>query len=255
MFRPRVIPCLLLMNGGLVKTKKFKEPAYIGDPVNAIKIFNEKGADELMFLDISATVNNAPPRLDLIEEIASECFMPVCYGGGIRDVAVMKEIFKVGIEKVSISSYAIENPDFIREAADIFGSQSIVVSIDVKKGLFGKYEVLTHNAKKKTGYDPLSYAIKAEKMGAGELLINSVDRDGTMSGYDIELLKKISANVGIPVVACGGAGKLSDIEDVIEGSEVSSAAAGSMFVFQGKHRAVLISYPQESELKTLFQKL
>ena len=251
MFRSRVIPCLLLKNNGLVKTIKFKAPTYVGDPINAIKIFNEKEVDELILLDISAAVEHTSPQFDVIEKIATECFMPVCYGGGIRDINTIKNIMSIGIEKVSISSYAVENPNFIKEAADKFGSQSIVVCIDVKKNLWGGYEVIIHNGTKITGIDPLNHAVKLEKMGAGELLINSVDRDGTMLGYDVELIKSIARNVGIPVIACGGAGKLSDIRDVIKTGGASSAAVGSLFVFHGKHRAVLISYPEPKDLEAL----
>jgi cyclase len=251
MFRPRVIPCLLLKNKGLVKTIKFKDPAYVGDPINAIKIFNEKEVDELILLDISATVNNTLPDLDMIEKIASESFMPVCYGGGIRSSEMMRIILSIGIEKISISGYAIENPNFIKEAADKFGSQSVVACIDVKKNYLGKYKVVTHNAKRKTDADPLEHAVKMEEMGAGELLINSVDRDGTMDGYDTELLRNITRNVSIPVIACGGAGRLSDIADVVKNGGSSSAAAGSLFVFYGKHRAVLINYPEPGDLESL----
>jgi cyclase len=252
MFRPRIIPCLLLKNRGLVKTIKFNDPTYVGDPINTIKIFNEKEVDELIFLDISATVENALPQLDIVEEIASECFMPVCYGGGIRSIEAIREIFNIGIEKVAISSFAVENPLFIKEASEKFGNQSIVVCLDVRKNLFGKYEIVTHNAKKKTGIDPVSFAVKTEEMGAGELLVNSVDRDGTMSGFDIDLISKIAKSVNIPVIACGGAGKLSDIGDVVKSGGASSTAVGSMFVFQGKHRAVLISYPDSKTLESIF---
>lgn len=249
MFRPRVIPCLLLKNKGLVKTIKFKEPTYVGDPINAIRIFNEKGVDELIFLDISATIDNAPVQRDMLEKIASECFMPVCYGGGIRSLTVIKDIFSIGIEKVSISSYAVENPEFVREAADTFGSQSISVCIDVKKNFFGKNQVVTRNAEKKTGLDPVDYAMRMEQMGAGELMIYSVDRDGTMSGYDIDVIKQISDAVTVPVIACGGAGNIEDFSDAIKSGKASAVAAGSMFVFYGKHRAVLINYPSEAELE------
>jgi len=237
---------------GLVKTIKFKDPTYVGDFINAIKIFNEKEVDELLFLDISATVDNISPNLNMIEKMATECYMPVCYGGGIKTLDILNNILRIGIEKVSISSYALENPDFVKEAVETFGSQSIVVCIDVKKNLFEIYEVVTHNAKKKTGLDPLTHAINMEELGVGELLINSVDRDGTMLGYDNELIKKITKNVSIPVVACGGAGRLSDIREVIKMAGASAGAAGSLFVFQGKHRAVLISYPESQELEILF---
>ncbi len=252
MLRPRVIPCLILKNGGLVKTVKFKDPVYVGDPINAIKVFNEKEADELIFIDIAATIAGRKPPFDMIEKIASECFMPVCYGGGIRTIEDIKAIFSLGIEKIAVSAYAVENPLFIKEAADAFGSQSIVVCIDVKKNLLKGYEVVTHNGKRKTGIAALEHAVKMEKMGAGELLINSVDMDGTMSGYDIELVRMITGNVGIPVIACGGAGNINDISKVINEAGASSAAAGSMFVFYGRHRAVLISYPEPSELEGIF---
>lgn len=252
MFRPRVIPCLLLKEKGLVKTVQFKNPTYVGDYLNAIRIFNEKYVDELIFLDILATVEKYPPQVDIIEKMATECFMPVCYGGGIRSLEMIKKILRIGIEKVSISSYAIENPNFIRKASREFGSQSIVVCIDVKKNLDNKYEVVTHNGKKNTGLDPLSFAVKMKEMGVGELLINSVDRDGMMSGYDIELIQKIAEEVDIPVIACGGAGSLDNIRDVIIKGKASAAAVGSFFVFYGKLRAVLIHYPEQKELNLIF---
>jgi len=253
MLIPRIIPCLLLQGKGLVKTIKFKEPKYIGDPINAIKIFNEKGADELMLLEIAATVEGRKPAFDVIEEIASECFMPVCYGGGIKELEDARRIFNLGIEKISLSSYAIENPDFIKELVGIFGSQSIVVCLDVKKNLWGQYELVTHNAKKKTGIDPLVAAQRMEELGVGELVINVVDRDGTMMGYDIALIQKITKNVHIPVIACGGAGNLQDVSEVIHAGGASSAAVGSLFVFHGKHRGVLISYPSREEIVRLFE--
>lgn len=248
MLMPRIIPCLLLKNKGLVKTIKFKDPKYVGDPINAIRIFNEKEVDELIFLDIEASAKNNSPPFAMIGEIASECFMPVCYGGGIKKIEDIKKILNLGIEKVSISSYAVENPYFVKEASDIFGSQSIVVCIDVKKNIFGKYEVVTYNGKEKTGLEPLSHGLKMVEMGAGELLINSVDRDGTMAGYDLQLIKTIAENVNVPVIACGGAGNLNDIGDVIKKAHVSSGAAGSLFVFYGKHRAVLINFPTQEEI-------
>lgn len=252
MFRPRVIPCLLLKEKGLVKTIKFKDPTYVGDPINAIKIFNEKYVDELIFLDISATVRGCPPQIDIIEKITKECFMPVCYGGGIKDIETIKKILHIGIEKVSISSHAVSNPDFISSVSCEFGSQSIVVTIDVKKSRLNKYEIVTHNATRCTGLDPVRFAMEMEEKGAGELLINSVDRDGLMNGYDIDLITKITDKVSIPVIACGGAGKLEDMREVITRARASSAAAGSLFVFYGKLRAVLINYPEQKELEALF---
>lgn len=249
---PRIIPCLLIKNKGLVKTIKFKDERYIGDPINAIKIFNEKGADELIFLDISATAEERRPSLDSIKQIASECFMPICYGGGIRSIEDIRAIFSLGVEKISLCSYAAENPDFVNEASRIFGSQSIVVCLDVKKNIFNKYELVTRDGSHKTGIDPVEFAVKMEKLGAGELLINSVDQDGAMKGYDLNLIKSITSKVNIPVIACGGAGSLSDLSEVIKTAGASSACAGSLFVFFGKQKAVLINYPDRAEIKRLF---
>jgi cyclase len=252
MLMTRVMPCLLLKNGSLVKTIKFKDPGYIGDPINAVRIYNEKEVDELIFLDISATLENRHPSFDILGEIASECFMPVAYGGGVRDLEDIKTIFTLGIEKVAINSFAIRNPEFVRQAADRFGSQSIVVSLDVRKRLFDRYEVFTNSGKVPTGIDPVNLAVKFEQLGAGELLITSIDRDGTQEGYDIELIKRVSAAVTIPVIACGGAGKLSDLRSVVKQGGASACALGSMVVYFGRNRAVLINYPEKSELKGLF---
>ena len=206
MFRPRVIPCLLLKDKGLVKTIKFKEPKYIGDPINAIRIFNEKRADELIFLDIKATEEKRIPNLEFISQISDECSMPFGVGGGIRKIEHIKNLIAAGAEKAIINSYAIERPDFVTETANRFGSQSVVVSIDVKKNFFGKYEVYIKSGKIATGLDPVACAKEMEKRGAGEIFLNSIDKDGTMSGYDINLIEKVSKSVDIPVVACGGAG-------------------------------------------------
>ncbi len=251
MLRTRVIPCLLLKNLGLVKTIKFKDPKYIGDPINAVKIFNEKEVDELIFLDIIATVENKTPQMELISRIAGECFMPLTYGGGIRRLEDIKELFGLGIEKVAINSNAVENPNLIRNAVDYFGGQSIVVSIDVKKNSFGTYEVFTHGGTKGTNLDPVNFAIQMEEMGAGEILLNSVDNDGTMEGYDIALIKNVSESVGVPVIACGGAGKIDDFANAVNQGKASAVAAGSLFVFHGIHRAVLINFPTQEELKQL----
>lgn len=242
MFRRRIIPCLLLKNKGLVKTVKFKDSRYVGDPINAVKVFNDKEVDELVFLDITATQEQREPPVDLLANIASEAFMPFAYGGGIRSLDMIRELFRLGIEKAVINSYAFENPSFIKEAADCFGSQSIIVSIDVRKNLFGKYEVCTNGGRKKTGQHPLEYARKMEKLGAGEIFLNAIDRDGMQNGYDIELTKMVSEGVGIPVIACGGAGKVEDFQCAIEEGKASAVAAGSMFVFVGPNRAVLINY-------------
>lgn len=256
MLRTRVIPCLLLKNRGLVKTVRFKNPTYLGDPINAVKIFNDKEVDELMFLDINATVEKREPPFKLISEIASECFMPFCYGGGIKSLKDIQSILNLGVEKISINSYATENPQFVRAAAELVGRQSIVVSLDVKTHLSGQYEVFAYGGKKPTGLNPVQFAIRMEEMGAGEILLNSIDRDGTMAGYDLELIKSVAESVSIPVVACGGAGKLEDFTDAVKRGGASAVAAGSLFVFQGRLRGVLINFPspkelQEALLKTL----
>ena len=251
MLKARVTPCLLLKNRGLVKTIKFKDPKYIGDPINAVKIFNEKEVDELILLDITATTEKKGLQIRLISEIASECFMPLCYGGGICSIDDIREIFKLGIEKVSINTCAVENPLFIKSAADAFGSQSIVVSIDVKKDLFGKYEIFTQSGKKNTKLDPIKFIKQMENMGAGEILINSIDREGTMQGYYIDLIKKVAESVSIPVIVCGGAGKIEDFEEAVKKGGASAVAAGSLFVFYGPNRAILINFPTRQELKTV----
>jgi cyclase len=251
MLKTRVIPCLLLRNRGLVKTIKFKKISYVGDPINTVRIFNEKEVDELIFLDITATSENKKPPFKLLSEIASECFMPFTYGGGIRSLEDIKTIFSLGAEKVAINSYLIKDQNFIREAAELFGSQSIVVSIDVKKNFWGQYEVYSHIDKKCTKLDPIEFSIQMEQMGAGEILLTSVDRDGTMEGYDIELIKKVTNAVNIPVIACGGAGKLEDFAEAVKVGGASAVAAGSLVVYQGKNRAVLINFPVKDELKRI----
>jgi len=252
MLTTRVIPCLLLRNQGLVKTVKFRDPKYVGDPINAVKIFNDKEVDELLFLDITATVERKAPPMKVIAEIASECFMPLAYGGGIRSMEDVRQIFTVGVEKVCVNTHAVEDPEFIRQAADIFGSQSIVVSIDVKKSLFGKHEVHTHGGTRNTKLDPVEHAVRMEQLGAGELFLNSIDRDGTQQGFDIDLLRRVAAAVRIPVIACGGAGTVDHLRQAVKDGGASAVSAGSMFVFHGKHRAVLISYPGQDELKQAF---
>ena len=248
MIRPRVIPCLLLKNEGLVKTVKFKDPKYLGDPINIVRIFNDKEVDELIFLDITATVENRPPNFDLLSKITSECFMPLGYGGGIRTLEDVKKLLAIGVEKIVLNTSAVENPTLIRVAADYAGSQAVVISMDVKKTLLGKYEVYTRGGKNGTGLDPVKFAVDMEKQGAGELFLNSIDRDGTMQGYDLELVRRVADSVTIPVVACGGAGNVQHLADAIQAG-ASAAAAGSMFVFQGPLRGVLISYPAQEELR------
>lgn len=252
MLQTRVIPVLLLRNEGLVKTVKFKNSTYVGDPINAIKIFNDKEVDELIFLDIDASKKELEPNYELIDKFASECFMPVCYGGGITRIEQIRKIFALGIEKISLNHASLENPELIREASKIFGKQSIVVSIDVRKSWLGKYQIYNHKRNNCEKYNLLDYVANIEKLGAGEILVNSVDLDGTQLGYDINLLKMVSGAVNIPVIACGGAGSLKDFKMVKEQTLVSALGAGSLFVFHGKHRAVLINYPEYKVLKELF---
>jgi cyclase len=251
MHHPRVIPCLLLKGAGLVKTVRFKDPTYIGDPRNAVKIFNEKEVDELVLLDIMASVERRKPNLGLIEEIVSEAFMPVAYGGGIRSVDDARAVLVAGVEKVVIATAAVENDQIIREAAAQFGSQSVLVCMDVKRRFVGDYEVFTHGGRKASGREPVLLAKRAEELGAGEIVVNSIDRDGTMSGYEVPLVKSVADAVGVPVLACGGAGTLDHVGQVVAAG-ASAAAVGSMFVFHGKHRAVLISYPTQQELRRAF---
>jgi imidazole glycerol-phosphate synthase subunit HisF len=241
----RIIPCLLISETGLVKTTKFKNPVYIGDAVNAVKIFSEKEADELILLDIDCGPKNRNPRIDIISEIVSEAFMPICYGGGIKDTETINKILFSGVEKVSINSSSHYDPELIKNAATIFGSQAIVVSIDVGINWRGKKTVYIDCGRKNTGLDPVDYALKMQDLGAGELLINCIYKDGIMSGYDIDLMKSISTAVDIPVIALGGAGDKDDMKSLFLESDVSAASAGSMFVFTGIHKAVLINYSND----------
>lgn len=251
MRKVRVIPVLLLNGRGLVKTKRFSNPNYLGDPINIVKIFNEKEVDELVLLDITATVEGRGPPFELLEEIASECFMPVSYGGGIRGEEDVRRVLGLGIEKAVINSHGAEDPRLIERVSAVFGSQSVVVSIDAKKQKTGAYEVFTHGGRKATNVDPVTYAREVELRGAGELLINSIDRDGTMQGYDISLIRMVSTSVGIPVIACGGAGKKEDFVEAVNEGCATAVAAGSLFVYHGKHRAVLINYPSQEDLELL----
>jgi cyclase len=213
-----------------------------------VKIFNELEVDELVLLDITATVERRGPRFELIEEIASECFMPLAYGGGVTRLDDIKRLFGIGMEKVVISSAAVADPQFISDAVEQFGSQSIVVCIDVKRDIFGRARLYTHSATKPAKLNPVEHAQKMVELGAGELIVNSIDRDGTMVGYDLELLKAVASAVPVPVVACGGAGNLGHFGEAMRVGRTAAVAAGSLFVFRGKHRAVLINYPARSEL-------
>ena len=247
MLKPRVIPILLLQENGLVKTKNFKNPKYIGDPINAVRIFNEKEVDELIFLDITTTRYNKKINFELLSEIASECFMPLTYGGGVKDIDTIRKILKLGVEKICINSYMFKNANFVREAVKLFGSSTIVVSIDVKKNIFGKYKIWSHGGTKKVN-TTFDNAIKLiEEIGVGEILINSIDKDGCMLGYDCSLINKVSKSVSIPVVASGGAGTIIDFQKAISNG-ASAVGAGSMFVLHGKHKAVLITYPNRKDI-------
>ena len=250
MLRTRVIPCLLLKGSGLVKSVKFKDYKYVGDPINAVKIFNEKEVDELVFLDISATQEGRKPNFDLISKIAQEAFMPFGYGGGLSDMEDVKRLFALGVEKVVVNTHAVKDPAFISKIASSYGNQSAVVSIDVKKNMFGKYEVYTNNGKVNTKKDPVSFALSMQEYGAGEILLNSIDKDGTMSGYDLDLIDKVCNKLSVPVVVSGGAGNVGDFKMALKHG-ASAVSAGSMFVFHGKHRAVLITYPNSEEIKDI----
>jgi imidazole glycerol-phosphate synthase subunit HisF len=250
MLRPRVIPILLLSNAGLYKTRQFKNPIYIGDPINTVRIFNEKECDEIVILDIEASLTGREPATEVIADIVSEGFMPIAYGGGIRTVDQVRAIFKRGVEKIVLNTVAAERPEMIRQIAAVAGSSSVVVSIDVKRRLFGRYEVFVRGGRESTGRDPVEFAQQAERLGAGEILLNSIDRDGTMEGYDLVLIQRVARAITIPLIVCGGAGSLEDFASAIRAG-ASGVSAGSMFVFQGKHRAVLISYPLPSQIEAL----
>nr|MBI1232813.1 imidazole glycerol phosphate synthase subunit HisF [Cytophagales bacterium] len=248
MLRPRIIPCLLIQNGGLVKTVQFSNPKYVGDPINAVRIFNEKEADELMVLDIDASVMERPPNEALISKLAAECRMPLCYGGGVKTVEHIERLVALGVEKVAISSAAVETPDLITKAAEHVGSQSLVVVIDVKRtGIIGHPEVVTMNATTRTGLDPFKFAYRMQEAGAGEIVVNSVDCDGMMKGYNLNDIEKMRQNINLPLTVLGGAGSIDDIRELVDKYSIIGAAAGSLFVFKGKFRAVLINYPSEQE--------
>jgi cyclase len=255
MLHPRIIPCLLVHQKGLVKTVQFNNPKYVGDPINAVKIFNEKSVDELMVLDIDATKENREPDYQMIANLAFECRMPLCYGGGVKNREQALKIFALGVEKIAISSAAIEKPELITEIAKSVGNQSVIVVFDIKKKRFGsKYELYTNNGTKKTGINPVDFAKKVEQLGCGEIVINSIDNDGMMKGYDFNLIDKIRESVSIPITALGGAGDLTDIGNLINRHGIIGAAAGSLFVFKGKYKAVLINYPRPDEKEKLILK-
>lgn len=252
MLRPRIIPCLLVHKKGLVKTINFEKPKYVGDPINAVKIFNEKEVDELMVIDIDATVNNETPNFDLINKLAIECRMPFCYGGGVKTVEQAKRIISLGAEKVGISSAGLKDLDFLKKIGEAVGIQSVVLIIDVKKKMFGGYDVYTHNGKKKSKWKLNDLLKSLAELEIGEVVINSIDRDGTMKGYDLDLIDKFRNVLDMPITALGGAGTLNDIKELISRFKIIGAAAGSLFVFKGKYRAVLISYPEHKQKKELY---
>jgi cyclase len=251
MWLPRIIPCLLLDGNGLVKTRKFKDPTYVGDPINAIKIFNDKRVDELIFLDIAASREGNEPNYALLEKLASECFMPLCYGGGIRDAAQARRIIGLGIEKVSVNAAAIENSQLIGAIAAELGASSTVAAVDVRCNWLGHYRVYNAARRKLTDLDPVAHVSALVRAGAGEVLINDADRDGEQKGYDLSLVRAICGAVDVPVIACGGAGSLVDMRAAIHDGGASAAAAGSLFVFKGRHRAVLINYPSQDQISEL----
>jgi len=256
MRRIRVIPILLIQNGGLVKSVKFKNHSYIGDPINAVKIFNEKEVDEIVILDISATKEKRVPNIAQISEIAGEAFMPLSYGGGITTLEQVKKILYEGAEKVILNAAAFKNLDLIKQISEQFGSQSAVVSIDAKKDWLGNYKVYLQNGSKKTGMSPIEFAKKAEEAGAGELILMAIERDGTYKGFDIDLVKQVADAVAIPVVACGGASHIDDFVNVINTGGASAVAAGSLFVYASEQRGVMINYPKQEILITnVFSKI
>ncbi len=256
MLRPRIIPCLLVHKGGLVKTTRFAESKYVGDPLNAVRIFNEKQVDELIVADIDATVLGREPDYTMIANLASECRMPLCYAGGVKTVEQIDRIIALGVEKVALGYAAVQTPSLITDAAHRVGRQSIVVVMDVKKsGLLRRNEVFTHNGKRATGLNPAEFARRVEELGAGEILVNSIDQDGAMKGYDYALIDQVRDAVSLPISALGGAGTMGDLRDLVQRYGVIGAGAGSLFVFKGKYRAVLIQYPNPTEKDALFSDL
>lgn len=258
MLAPRIIPTLLIEDGRLVKTVRFAEPKYVGDPINAVKIFNEKEADEILVLDISASRRGREPNYSLIEKLAGECRMPLCYGGGIKSVAQGMRIIELGVEKVSLSSSVIDNPDIVAELSKNIGTSSVVVTLDIakKKGLLARsMEVVSHNGTKRTGMDPVQFALDCQELGAGELVFNFVDREGTGGGYDIGYVRLLKERLNVPITVVGGAKTLADMCDLVANCGLTGAAAGSLFVFKGKYRAVLINYPSHEQKAMIYESL
>ncbi len=253
MLRPRIIPALLVHKKGLVKTVQFKDMKYVGDPINAVKIFNEKEVDELIVLDIDASTQGKGPDMEMIKNLAAECRMPFCYGGGVKTVEQAMRIVNLGAEKVAFSSAAIQTPNLLEEVGKAIGVQSVVVVLDYKKkGLLGGFELYTHNGRKPTGLNIIDFVKEIDSIGVGEIVLNSIDRDGTMKGYDLKMAERIRDIYDGPLTILGGAGKLDDISTLISKFKIIGAAAGSLFVFKGKYRAVLINYPSYEEKKKLY---
>jgi imidazole glycerol-phosphate synthase subunit HisF len=248
MLRTRIIPTLLLRNESLVKTMRFGKFTYVGDPCNTVRIFNELEVDELLFLDITATLEKRSPNLRVLADIASECFMPLGYGGGIRTLEDAKSVFDIGFEKIVINSYAIENPDFIRQLASTYGSQAVIVSIDVKKNIWRRYQVRTHSGQQASKRDPVEWAKQLESLGAGEILLTSMDREGSWEGFDLDLVRGVANAVSIPVIAHGGAGTLEHIKEVVTQADASAVGLGSMVIFQKKDMGVLINFPDKKHI-------
>jgi len=256
MLKSRIIPCLLIYKGALVKTQSFKNPKYVGDPINAVKIFNEKEADEIMILDIGATIHSKGPDFNLIEKIAAECRMPLCYGGGITSVNQATQLIDLGVEKVAISAAAIDKPSLIEELIRKIGGQSVSIVLDFYKegSSLNHYKLCSHNAKNFYKQDPFFFFDIFQNLGVGEIIINSVDRDGLMEGYDLDLALRLKSQAKVPLTFLGGAGSLKHIEELVTNYGTVGAAAGSLFVFKGKYRAVLINYPSFEEKKQIFFK-
>lgn len=251
MLKTRIIPALLLQNESLVKTVKFRKPGYIGDPINTVRIFNELEVDELVFLDITATNEEREPNYKILSEIANECFMPLGYGGGITTLEQAKRIFSIGFEKIVLNTSSHQNKELIAEIAEVYGNQAVIVSIDVKKNFWGTYEVFSHAGKNNTKKNPVDWAVEVESIGAGEILLTSIDREGTWSGFDVNLVKKVTDVVSIPVIAHGGAGTTEHIGEVVKQGNASAVALGSMVVYQQKGYGVLVNFPDKKELEKI----